>query len=260
MQRNDYTSITELPASLLTPDQMRRFAHRYGYAHSNARGKRLLEVACGAGGGLDYLAQNATQVVGLDATSTVLAQAQRHSHVPLVQGDAQRLPFAAACFDRVLCFEAIYYLKDYLFFLAECRRVLAPGGKLLICQSNPNWPNFVPGTLTTHYPDVPALATSLAQAGFHDIQFHGILPITATGTRQKFVNALRQRVATSGILPWLRPMITLLQRLSYGELHPLPATIDAGWIATWQTDVTQVPLSPTQPDQVHRVIYAEATV
>jgi ubiquinone/menaquinone biosynthesis C-methylase UbiE len=252
----DYTAITELPASLLTPDQARRFAHRYGYAHSWAHGKRLLEVACGAGAALDYLAQGAAQVVGLDYTAGVLAQARQQCRVALAQGDAQRLPFGDGQFDLILCFEAIYYLEDYRLFLAECRRVLAPGGKLLTCQSNPDWPNFVPGRLTTHYPSVPELAASLAQAGFHDIELGGHLPITATSTRQRVVNRLRRWVATSGLLPWINPLTTLLQRLSYGALQPLPPSMDAQWVATWQGELGLTPLSPAQRDRVHRVIYA----
>lgn len=254
----DYTSITEVPAGLLTPDQMRRFAHRYGYAQRLARGKRLLEVACGAGGGLDYLSQEAAQVVGLDFTGSVLAQARIHSQAPLVQGDAQWLPFATGHFDLVICFEASYYLEDYRLFLAECQRVLAPGGRVLACQSNPDWPNFVPGALTTRYPSGPELASSLMQAGFHDVKLWGTLPITTAGPRQRLVNKLRRWVTKSGLLPWLGPLTPVLQRVSYGQLQPLPAAIDAQWVAAWQSDLELTPLSPDYADCVHRVLYAEA--
>src|SRR5688500_17605540 len=93
MTRNDYTSITELPTGLLSPDQIHRFAHRYGYAHDLARGKRVLEVACGAGSALNYLERDAALVVGLDYSGGVLSHARQDTHVPLVQGDAQQLPF-----------------------------------------------------------------------------------------------------------------------------------------------------------------------
>jgi ubiquinone/menaquinone biosynthesis C-methylase UbiE len=259
MIRNDYTSITELPASLLTPDQMRRFAHRYGYAQTLARGKHVLEVACGAGNALNYLATSAEQVVGLDTTGGVLISAQQNSAVPLAQSDAQSLPFAAEQFDLLLCFEAIYYLEEYRRFLNESQRVLRAGGRLLVCQSNPDWPNFAPGALTTYYPRLPELATSMTQAGFHDLKCYGMLPITATPARQKVVNALRWWVMKLGILPWLGPLKSLLQRMSYGQLYPLPPAIDAQWVTTWQADLSLTPLSPTQPDRVHRVVYVEGT-
>ncbi len=257
MSLTDYTSITELPASLLTPDQLGRFAQRYAYAHTLARGRRVLEVACGAGSGLNYLATTAAQVVGLDYTASVLTEAQKSAQVPLTQGDAQRLPYARGSFDLVLCFEAIYYLEDYQLFLAECRRVLAPGGGVLICQSNPGWPDFVPGALTTIYPTLPELTAGLTSAGFRDIKSYGALPIITAGARQKLVNRLRRWGTMVGILSWLSPLTTLLKRLSYGQLQPLPRAIDAAWVAMWQANLSLTPLSPTQPDRVHRVIYVE---
>lgn len=256
MGRSDYTAITEVPSSLLTPDQMRRFAMRYSYARTIAHGKRLLEVACGAGSGLDYLAGSAAEVVGLDYTGSVLMQARHNSRVPLVQGDAQHLPFAGH-FDLILCFEAIYYLAEYRRFLDESYRALVPGGTLLICQSNPDWPNFVPGALTTHYPTLPELTAALSQAGFHEVKCFGSMPISAATTRQRIINVARQWVTKSGILPWLGPLKSVLQRMSYGELHPLPPSIDAEWVATWQIGQEMTPISPTQPDRIHRVIYVE---
>jgi ubiquinone/menaquinone biosynthesis C-methylase UbiE len=260
MSRIDYTSITELPASLLTSEQAHRFAQRYGYAHTLANGRRVLEVACGAGNGLDYLAKAATQVVGLDYTSGVLPYAQQHTQEPLVQGDAQWLPFADASFDLILCVEAIYYLDDYRLFLAECRRLLAPGGILLISESNPDWPNFVPGALTTHYPSPPKLVAELASVGFQSVKLYGALPITQAGVRQRLVNRLRQWGTASGLLPWLGMFTTFLKRLSYGQLQPLPAAIDDQWVETWQADLSLTPIVPTQPDFVHRVIYVEGRV
>ena len=259
MTRTDYTAITELPTSLLTPEQVRRFAHRYGEARALAQGKCVLEVACGAGGALNYLAQDAAQVVGVDTTSSVLHAARQVTQVPLVQADAQQLPFVAAHFDLILCFEAIYYLEDYRRFLRECYRLLRPDGKALICESNPDWPNFVPGALTTRYLSVPDLAATLAQLGFTQIAAYGILPITATGARQRVINRARRWVMQSGVAALLGPLKTQLQRLSYGELHPLPASVDNAWVGAWQGNLQRVPIPTNQPDRVHRVVYVEAT-
>ena len=254
---NDYTPITELAADLLSPDQIHRFVHRYRYAHHLAQNQRVLEVACGAGSALNYLAQHAASVVGVDYTSGVLPHAQRNSRVPLVQGDAQRLPFAANSFSFIFCFEAIYYLENYQDFLQECHRLLTPTGKLLICQSNPDWPYFAPGALTTYYPPLPTLAAMTTAAGFQAAQCFGTLPVTDSA-RQRAINTARQWITTSGLTPWLGAFKTVLQQLSYGQLHPLPATIDAQWLSEWQTDITLTPLSPTERDRVHRVIYVEA--
>jgi ubiquinone/menaquinone biosynthesis C-methylase UbiE len=259
---NDYTAITELPTALLTPDQIHRFAHRYGYAHCLARDRRVLEVACGAGSALNYLAQSAAWVIGLDYTGGVLHHARQATHVSLVQGDAQRLPFAAAHFDLILCFEAIYYLADYPTFLAECHRLLTPAGKLLICQSNPDWPDFVPGALTTRYPPLPELSAALRRVGFREVRCSGILPITASPPRQRLINSARRWITQSGLIPHLGPLKRVLQTMSYGKLQPLPPIIDARWIAHWQAGLTQTAIAPiipaTIPDRVHRVLYVEA--
>src|SRR5690606_34061985 len=109
----DYTTITELPGAGLTPEQYSRFIQRYALAAGQAQGRRVLEVACGSGSGLTYLAERAAGVVGLDYAGPVLQQARERSTPPLVQGDAHNLPFDAARFDLLLCFEAIYYLCDF---------------------------------------------------------------------------------------------------------------------------------------------------
>lgn len=258
MTPNDYTSITELPTSQLTSEQIYRFAHRYHYAHQLGQGRRVLEVACGAAGGLPYLAQGASQVVGMDYTQCVLAYARHATQVPLVQADAQALPFASGHFDVVLCFEAIYYLADYQRFLRDSWRVLAPGGRLLICQSNPNWPNFVPGAMSHYYPPLPELANSVRQAGFGAVKCFGILPIQQSNSRQRLLNQARRWVTQSGLLPLLGPLKSVLQQMSYGTLYPLPAIIDAAWVAQWQGDLSQTPIAPLQMDRTHRVIYVEA--
>ena len=256
----DYTAITELPGSLLTRDQMRRFAQRYMLASKMGTGRCVLEVACGVGGGLGLLAQQAQRVVGMDYTATVLAQARHATPLPLVQGDAQSLPFADGSFDQLLCFEAIYYLADYPAFLAESRRVLAKGGMILLCQSNPDWPDFVPGALTTHYPSLPELTAALAAAGFTALTCCGTLPRTRASLRQQVTNRLRRYLLQGGLLPRLGPLTALLKRLSYGEMIPLPASLTPGAATSWAADLPLTPLPPHQPDRTHRVIYVRGSI
>jgi len=162
-QIQDFTPITELPGARLNQEQWYRFTHRYTFGAARAVGRRVLEVACGAGIGLGYLGSAARQVVGMDVTASLLLRAQAHhgADTPLLGGDAQQMPFADGSFDLVLCFEAIYYLQNPASFCAESRRILAADGTLLIALSNPDWPDFVPGAMRTHYPAVP----ELAQAG-----------------------------------------------------------------------------------------------
>lgn len=254
----DFTPITETPGTLLSPDQRTRKAQRYGRAAQLAGNRRVLEVSCGAGAGLGHLAHHAHAVVGLDYTAPVLAQAHSHysGRVPLLQGDAQHLPFATASFDLVICFEAIYYLPDQAAFWRESRRVLTPGGELLVCLSNRDWPHFVPGPLTTHYPPVPELAQAIQEAGYRQVELFGGLP--ENGGRRRWVNRLRKFVLQSGLAARLGPWAHLLKRASHGELTPLPPELDATTIAAWEGDAALVPIPTDRPDRVHRVVYAQA--
>ena len=160
---HDFTSITEMPGSYLNAEQMMRITQRYHLAAALAQGKDVLEVACGAGIGLGVLQEAARSLAGCDYTLPVLTMAQAHytQRVPLLCADAQALPFAAASFDLVLAFEAIYYLKQPQCFLREANRLLRKDGTLLIGTSNPDWPHFAAGQMSVHYPTLPELAALL---------------------------------------------------------------------------------------------------
>jgi ubiquinone/menaquinone biosynthesis C-methylase UbiE len=101
-------------------------------------GLRVLEVGCGAGAQLWYLAHEGHAPVGLDFAPAALDQAQERlatagAKVPLLRGDARRLPFASAGFDLVLDVEAWSCLTaaDAELAWREATRVLEPGGRLV---------------------------------------------------------------------------------------------------------------------------------
>jgi SAM-dependent methyltransferase len=109
--------------------------HRYAFAASLARG-RVLDLGCGAGYGSQILAAGSECVVGLDFDPRVLRfSAERFAvegSVSFVAGDATTLPFAASCFDTVVCFEAIEHVRDGEQLVAEAARVLRPNGRFLV--------------------------------------------------------------------------------------------------------------------------------
>lgn len=257
----DYSSITELPDSLLSAEQLLRIFHRYQLASDLVVSKRVLEVACGAGPGLGLLAQKAQQLVAVDYSLSVLQRAKAHysARFPLACSDAQQLPFPSGAFDVVLCFEAIYYLPDYIHFLRESRRIVAPGGTLLLSLSNPNWPYFVPGLMTTHYPTVPELAQGLLGAGFKDAQLFGILPASAStpiGRLRDYLRRLALRVNPNASTA---PFAQALKRLVYRRALPMPAELIPDAATKISTDVKMTPLPLDRPDPTHRVLYALCT-
>ncbi len=62
----DYSSITESPNLQATQEQLERLYQRYYFARQYAKDKDVLEVACGSGIGLGYLAKVAHRVIGVD--------------------------------------------------------------------------------------------------------------------------------------------------------------------------------------------------
>ena len=79
------------------------------------------------------------RVVGLDAAETMLVHARRHlagsphgERVDYVRGDAKALELEDASFDTVYSNTILHHIPDPAPFLAEARRVLRPGGVLLV--------------------------------------------------------------------------------------------------------------------------------
>jgi ubiquinone/menaquinone biosynthesis C-methylase UbiE len=105
-------------------------------AQAELRGKKILEVSCGHGGGASYLTRTflPASYTGLDLNAAGIAFCQQRHRVDgltFLQGDAQNLPFADAAFDAVINVEASHCYPDFPRFLAEVFRVLRPGGDFL---------------------------------------------------------------------------------------------------------------------------------
>lgn len=100
------------------------------------RGKNVLEVSCGHGGGASYLARTLQpkSFTALDLNPAAISFCrQRHQVAGLVfrTGDADSLPFEAGTFDAVLNIEASHCYPSFPRFLSEVARVLRPGGHFL---------------------------------------------------------------------------------------------------------------------------------
>jgi ubiquinone/menaquinone biosynthesis C-methylase UbiE len=101
---------------------------------------RVLDVACGtsrlARALLPQIAFDGT-VLNADLSARMLRQGRPHlapwpGRAAWLQSPADRLPFAAASFDAVACLEALEFLPSASAALAECLRVLRPGGVLVV--------------------------------------------------------------------------------------------------------------------------------
>jgi ubiquinone/menaquinone biosynthesis C-methylase UbiE len=100
---------------------------------------RVLDLGCGTGLLAGRIAETfaRARVVGCDFSAGMLRRAAARSQVVRwVCADAAQLPFAAGVFDAVVSTEAFHWFPDQAGALAECCRVLAPGGRLLLAVVN----------------------------------------------------------------------------------------------------------------------------
>jgi SAM-dependent methyltransferase len=109
--------------------------HRYAFARDLCRGLDVLDVASGEGYGSALVAQVARSVVGLEIDLGAVTHAQtayKQPNLRFLQGDARAIPLADASVDAVVSFETIEHFYEHDTFIAEIRRVLRSGGRLII--------------------------------------------------------------------------------------------------------------------------------
>ncbi len=100
----------------------------------NERHQRILDVGCGTGLMNARLAASGRRVLGVDISPAMLERA-RQERGPLneyVQGDAERLPAANQSFDAVVNVLSFHHYPNPARAAAEFRRVLKPGGRLVL--------------------------------------------------------------------------------------------------------------------------------
>ena len=97
------------------------------------RDKKILDAGCGTGAILQRLG-NPTRNVGVDLSPEAIAICHQRGLDNVIQGDVCALPFGDASFDAVISSSVLYHewISDVGAALREMRRVLRPGGLLLI--------------------------------------------------------------------------------------------------------------------------------
>lgn len=116
--------------------------HRYAFARAFARGRRVLDLACGEGYGTALLARAGGRVLGVDLSQAAVAHAASTYHdlaqCSFLAAPCDRLPLADGSFDLIVSFETIEHVDaaTQQRMIAEFARLLAPGGLLIISSPN----------------------------------------------------------------------------------------------------------------------------
>jgi arsenite methyltransferase len=173
-------------------------------------GDRVLDAGCGPG---FYVAETLERVgpegsvVGVDASAPMLAlsakRCEGHSNVEFHEGDVAALPVGDADFDRALSVQVLEYVADIPAALAELRRVLRPGGTVLLWDvdwATVSWHSEDPDRMERvlkgwdkHLTDpwLPrTLAARMREAGFEDVQLQGHAFATDDVTEETYAGAM----------------------------------------------------------------------
>lgn len=186
-------------------------------------GRKILDAGCGSGPLSAELRDRGADVAGFDGSPAMIELARRRlgDDVPLTVADlAQPLPYADDTFDDVVASLVLRYLGDWHPPLTELRRVLKPGGRLILSVNHPFVrPYFFPkedyfalrqyseeyefagqpGTLEFWHRPLHAMTDSFTAAGFDlatvsepepspDTPTEVIPPRIASGERTAFVS------------------------------------------------------------------------
>jgi ubiquinone/menaquinone biosynthesis C-methylase UbiE len=140
-------------------------------------GARILDAGCGSGAAARIIAGRhpETEVIGLDFSQDYVtyaghrAEMERLRNLSFRQGDIQTLPFLDASFDIIWSQFVLYFLSKPEAAVAEFRRVLRPGGGVVIALHE--------GLL--HHPENPSLQARLdrVRSGLLDIFLARRLPL-----------------------------------------------------------------------------------
>ncbi|NGN65933.1 demethylmenaquinone methyltransferase [Streptomyces sp. A7024] len=200
---DDVAAKYDLTNDVLSLGQARLWRRAVAKAVDAKPGDKILDLAAGTGTSSLPFAAAGAYVVPCDFSLGMLREGKRRQpELPLTAGDATKLPFADGVFDAVTISFGLRNVQDTNAALREMLRVTRPGGRVVVCEfSHPTWAPF--RTVYTEYlmralppvatavssnpdayvyladsirswPDQPALASRLQQAGWSKVAWRNL--------------------------------------------------------------------------------------
>lgn len=197
----------------------------YRAMHARARealpaNARLLDAGCGTGGFLARLVDTAPDAMGLEYNPAAAARAAAKSGRPVVAGSVNTLPFSDGSFQAVASLDVLCHAgAEPAAMLAELRRVLAPGGRLVL-----------------NLPALPWLSSA------HDLRVHSVRRYTRPGIEAELVAAgfvaPRARYWNTLLLPLMILQRKVLQARAgdSSDVGTFPPWLDASLFAVTRVE------------------------
>jgi SAM-dependent methyltransferase len=163
------------------------------------RGRRVIEVSCGLGGGFDHLSRHFGFGLGvaLDWSSIALRAARRRFGILALRGNALAMPFADGTFETIINVEASHIYHRSGKFYAEIARTLAPGGTIAMADFPEGSADVVEA----------AMRERLGEAGLEVV---GYRTVTDNIVEARVLDARRVETELVGSPPW--PIRKLLRK------------------------------------------------
>jgi len=136
----EFTGERFIPEKLKETDETyQEHIERYKFTLDKISAKTVLDASCGAGYGSQMMARSAGHVHGIDISEESIRYAREKygaSNITYEAMDIKKLKFPDRSFDVVVSFETIEHIGFQQEFVDEIRRVLKPGGALIISTPN----------------------------------------------------------------------------------------------------------------------------
>lgn len=169
MEPEEYEAMFRLEDHLWWYVGMRRLVSTFVNGEAPRERGWLLDAGCGTGGNLPSLEAYGA-VVGLDFSKDAIHFAKQRGNWPLLRGSVERLPFRDRAFSFLTSFDVLCHrsIHDDITVLKEFRRVLKPGGRLLLRLPAYDWlySQHDAAVHTKHRYTVAELRHKLEAAGF----------------------------------------------------------------------------------------------
>jgi SAM-dependent methyltransferase len=190
------------------------------------RPARILDAGCGSGRNMVDLTRHGT-VTGLELSETSVCLARERDAGEVIEGSVLEMPFEPDSFDLAVSLDVIEHLEEHLDALRELRRVVAPGGALLVTVPAYGWLWSGHDEINHHFRRYTrrSLQDVAQQAGWEQVRttyFNSLLLPVAIALRA--LDRLSTRTTESSLDLWVPPE-------PINRLLELPLRLEAAMIA-----------------------------